>query len=51
MINGTDNYRPPVIPFGGVKMSGRGREGLGYTLEELTREKTIVLRRFRERRE
>jgi acyl-CoA reductase-like NAD-dependent aldehyde dehydrogenase len=51
VINGTDNYRPPVIPFGGTKMSGRGREGLGYTLEELTREKTIVLRRFRERRE
>ena len=50
VINGTDNYRPPVIPFGGVKMSGRGREGLGYTLEELTREKTIVFRRFREPR-
>lgn len=49
VINGTDNYRPPVIPFGGTKMSGRGREGLGYTLEELTREKTIVLRRFRAR--
>jgi len=51
VINGTDNYRPPVIPFGGTKMSGRGREGLGYTLEELTREKTIVLRRFRARAE
>lgn len=49
VINGTDNYRPPIIPFGGTKMSGRGREGLGYALEELTREKTIVLRRFRER--
>lgn len=47
VINGTDNYRPPVIPFGGVKLSGVGREGAGYTLEELTREKTIVLRRFR----
>lgn len=47
VINGSDNYRPPVIPFGGVKMSGIGREGLGYTLEELSREKTIVLRRFR----
>jgi acyl-CoA reductase-like NAD-dependent aldehyde dehydrogenase len=51
VINGTDNYRPPVIPFGGTKMSGRGREGLGYTLEELTREKTIVFRRFRARPE
>lgn len=48
VINGSDNYRPPVIPFGGVKLSGVGREGLGYTLEELSREKTIVLRRFRE---
>jgi acyl-CoA reductase-like NAD-dependent aldehyde dehydrogenase len=47
VINGTDNYRPPVIPFGGTKLSGHGREGAGYTLEELTREKTIVLRRFR----
>ncbi|MGD9571479.1 MAG: aldehyde dehydrogenase [Thermoleophilia bacterium] len=47
VINGTDNYRPPVIPFGGVKMSGTGREGIGYTLQELTREKVIVLRRIR----
>jgi acyl-CoA reductase-like NAD-dependent aldehyde dehydrogenase len=47
VINGTDNYRPPVIPFGGVKGSGTGREGVGYTQHDLTREKTIVLRRFR----
>lgn len=47
VINGSDNYRPPVIPFGGVKLSGTGREGLGYTIDELSREKTIVLRRFR----
>ena len=37
-----------MIPFGGVKLSGVGREGLGYTIEELSREKTIVLRRFRD---
>lgn len=49
VINGSDNYRPPVIPFGGTKLSGRGREGLGYTLEELTREKSIIFRRFRAR--
>ena len=51
VINGTDNYRPPVIPFSGVKMSGRGREGLGYTLEEMTREKPIVFRNFRARKD
>jgi acyl-CoA reductase-like NAD-dependent aldehyde dehydrogenase len=47
VINGSDNYRPPIIPFGGVKLSGTGREGIGYTIEDLSREKTIVLRRFR----
>lgn len=47
VINGTDDYRPPVVPLGGVKLSGTGRRGVGYTLRELTREKTIVLRRFR----
>jgi len=51
VINGTDNYRPPNIPFHGVGLSGTGREGIGYTLEEMTREKTIVFRRFRESRE
>ena len=47
VINGTDNYRPPIIPFGGIKLSGVGREGLGYTITELSREKTFILRRFR----
>lgn len=47
VINGTDNYRPPVIPFGGPGLSGGGREGLGYTLEELTRPQVIVLRGVR----
>lgn len=47
VLNGTDNYRPPIIPFGGVKMSGSGREGIGYTIDELSTVKSIVLRRFR----
>ncbi len=51
VINGSDNYRPPVVPFGGVGLSGSGREGIGYTIDELTREKTIVLRNFREQKE
>lgn len=50
VINGTGNYRPPFVPFGGVGMSGFGREGLGYTLEELTRPRFVVLRRVRDRR-
>lgn len=47
VVNGSDNYRPPIIPFGGVKLSGTGREGIGYTQDELTRTKTIVFRRVR----
>lgn len=47
VLNGTDNYRPPVIPFHGLGRSGDGREGAGFTIEEMTREKTIVLRRAR----
>lgn len=47
VINGTGNYRPPFVPFGGVKLGGSGREGVGYTLEELTRTRFTVLRRIR----
>lgn len=50
VINGSDNYRPPNIPFGGVKLSGSGREGIGYTIEQLTTEKTIVLKDIRRSR-
>lgn len=51
VINGSDNYRPPNIPFGGVKLSGDGREGIGYTIDELTTEKTMVLKNIRRPRE
>jgi len=47
VINGTGNYRPFTVPFGGVKQSGLGREGLGYTLEEMSRRHYTVLRNFR----
>lgn len=48
VVNGTGNYRPFTVPFGGVKKSGLGREGLGYTLSEMSRSKYIVLRNFRQ---
>jgi len=47
VINGTNNYRPPVVPFGGVGLAGSGREGLGYTYDELTRSRFIAIRNIR----
>lgn len=47
VINGTNNYRPPVVPFGGVGLAGSGREGLGYTMEELTRTRFTAIRGLR----
>ena len=47
VINGTNNYRPPIVPFGGFGLAGYGREGIGYTFDELTRSRFIALRNIR----
>lgn len=47
VVGGTNNYRPPIVPFGGVDLAGAGREGLGWTLSELTRTRFIALRGIR----
>ena len=47
VINGTNNYRPPIVPFGGVALAGYGREGFGYTIDELTRSRFIAVRNIR----
>jgi acyl-CoA reductase-like NAD-dependent aldehyde dehydrogenase len=42
MINEIPQYRVDQMPYGGVKMSGTGREGPKYTIEEMTEPKLIV---------
>lgn len=44
VVNGCSVYRTADMPFGGYKKSGIGREGISHTLEEMTQEKTIVLK-------
>ena len=41
-INAAPRHGVGYYPFGGNKESGMGREGIGYSIEEMTRLKTIV---------
>lgn len=41
MINEVPQYRADQMPYGGVKLSGTGREGPKYAIEEMTEPKLI----------
>ncbi|MFO7867548.1 MAG: aldehyde dehydrogenase family protein [Candidatus Aminicenantes bacterium] len=41
MINDSTDYRLDSMPFGGVKHSGLGREGVKFALQEMTEPKVI----------
>jgi acyl-CoA reductase-like NAD-dependent aldehyde dehydrogenase len=41
MINEVPQYRVDQMPYGGVKLSGAGREGPKYAIEEMTEPKLI----------
>ena len=47
VINGSGNYRNVDQPFGGIKMSGMGREGICCTLSEMTYVKSYVLKNIK----
>jgi len=42
-INWTPLWRADLMPYGGLKSSGVGKEGVRSTVEEMTEEKTIIL--------
>ncbi|MEA2103357.1 MAG: aldehyde dehydrogenase family protein [Candidatus Cloacimonadota bacterium] len=43
IINNTPTFRVDQMPYGGIKNSGFGREGLRYSIEEMTERKLMVL--------
>jgi acyl-CoA reductase-like NAD-dependent aldehyde dehydrogenase len=43
VVNHTTAVRVETLPFGGNKASGNGREGIHDTLNEMTKEKTLLL--------
>lgn len=42
IINDIPGFRIDTMPYGGIKMSGFGREGIKYTMEEMTEPRLIV---------
>lgn len=45
MINDIPSFRVDHMPYGGVKQSGTGREGIKYAMEEMLETKLIVIKR------
>lgn len=41
MVNDSTDYRLDSMPFGGIKYSGLGREGIKFALQEMTEPKVI----------
>ncbi len=45
LINDTSDFRVDVMPFGGMKNSGLGREGIRFAIEEMTEIKLAIIKR------
>jgi len=45
MINDTATYRVDHLPYGGNKLSGLGREGIRFAMEEMTNIKMVMINR------
>lgn len=44
MVNDSSDYRIDAMPFGGVKGSGVGREGIKFALQEMTEPKVVCFK-------
>ena len=42
-MNDVPTWRVDQMPYGGVKMSGLGREGVRYAIEDMTEPRLLVL--------
>ncbi len=43
LINKQPTFRTDNMPFGGFKMSGMGKEGVKYAVEDMTRTKMVII--------
>jgi acyl-CoA reductase-like NAD-dependent aldehyde dehydrogenase len=44
LVNVPPSFRADFMPYGGVKDSGQGREGVKYAIAELVEQKLVILR-------
>ena len=44
LINQVPTFRVENMPYGGVKDSGFGREGVRYAMEEMTELRSLIVR-------
>jgi glyceraldehyde-3-phosphate dehydrogenase (NADP+) len=44
MINQVPTWRSDIMPYGGAKQSGLGREGVRYAMEEMTEMRAMVMK-------
>jgi aldehyde dehydrogenase (NAD+) len=44
VVNDAPSFRSDNMPYGGVKDSGLGREGVRYAMHDFTEERVLVLR-------
>jgi len=43
LVNDISGFRVDHLPYGGVKQSGTGREGVRYAIEEMTEKRLLIL--------
>lgn len=44
MINDSSDFRIDAMPFGGMKQSGLGREGVRFSIQEMTEQKVVCFK-------